>query len=259
MGGFSSKSVRNVAIIGHSGEGKTTLCECMLFNAKAIDRMGKISDGNTVMDYESEEINRNISISLGIANLVWKDTKINLLDAPGFYDFEGEMISALSVADSAIIVMSASGIVSVGGQKAISYCSLNKIPMLIFINGIDKENSSYFDTLKVLQETYPNKIAPLQIPLMEGQKMTGYINMLSGECNKFSQVGLEKIDIPADYKTRYDEQKAKLTETAAENDEKLLEKFFDGQAFSAEELGDGVKKRHIHLKRHCRTCRKRNT
>ncbi|MCL1901444.1 MAG: GTP-binding protein, partial [Firmicutes bacterium] len=242
MGGFSSKSIRNVAIIGHSGEGKTTLCECMLFNAKAIDRMGKISDGNTVMDYESEEINRNISISLGIANLVWKDTKINLLDAPGFYDFEGEMISALSVADSAIIVMSASGIVSVGAAKAISYCSINKIPMLIFINGIDKENSSYFDTLKVLQDTYPNKIAPLQIPLMEGQKMTGYINMLSGECNKFSQNGLEKIEIPADYKVKYDEQKAKLTETAAENDEKLLEKFFDGQAFSFEELVDGVKK-----------------
>jgi len=242
MGSFSSKSIRNVAVIGHGGEGKTTLCEAMLFNAKAIDRMGKVSDGNTVMDYENEEINRNISISLGIANLIWKDTKINLLDAPGFYDFEGEMISALSVADSAIIVMSANGVISVGTFKAVKYCSLNKIPMLIFINGVDKENSSYFDTLKILQETYPNKIAPLQIPLVEGQKMTGYINMLSGECNKFSSAGLEKIEIPQDYKAKYDEQKAKLTETAAENDEALLEKFFDGKAFSAEELVDGVKK-----------------
>lgn len=242
MGSFNSKSIRNVAVIGHSGEGKTTLCEAMLYNAKAIDRMGKVSEGNTVMDFETEEISRNISITLSVANLVWKDVKINLLDVPGFYDFEGEMISAMSAADSAIIVTTAGGIIPVGTQKALNFCIANKIPAMIFINGIDKENANYFNTLNALQEAYKNKIAPLQIPLMDGPKMQGYISVLSENSYKFTDKGREKIEMPADYAVEFKSLKEKLTETAAENDEVLLDKFFAGEPFTYDEVVAGVKK-----------------
>ena len=124
------KDIINVALIGHTGEGKTTLAEAMLYHAKAIDRMGKVADGTTVMDYDEQEIQRKISISLACAYLEWKGNKLNIIDVPGFFDFEGEMIEALSVCDCALVVLSAQGSISVGSQKAIDYYR-EKIPLMI--------------------------------------------------------------------------------------------------------------------------------
>lgn len=241
MGSFNAKSIRNIAVIGHSGEGKTTLCEAMLYNAKVIDRMGKVPDGNTVMDYENEEIAKNISISLSVANLIWKDIKINLLDVPGFYDFEGEMVSAMGGADSAVVVTSANGIISVGTEKAINYCLKNKVPMMVFINGIDKENANYAETLNAIQQMFPNKMAPLQLPIMEGNKVQGYIDILSESAYKI-EAKEEKIEVPAGCADELKSLKAKITETAAENDEVLLDKFFGGETLSNDEIIAGIKK-----------------
>ena len=142
MAKYLTENIRNVAIIGHSGEGKTSLAEAILYNAKATDRLGKTTDGNTVMDFDEQEIARGISISLSVANLDWNGVKINLVDVPGFYDFEGEFEGALRAVGSAVLVADASGQVAVGAEKAIDYCIRRHIPLMIFVNGVDKENET---------------------------------------------------------------------------------------------------------------------
>ena len=158
------KNIHNIAIIGHSGEGKTTLCEAIMFNGRSIDRMGKIENGTTVSDFDEQEIARKMSVSLSVCYTVWKETKINLLDVPGFYDFEGEFNEAMRACGGALVVMGANGTVTVGAEKAINACLKAKKPMVIFINGMDKENADYHGTIAALQEKYHGKIAPIQIP-----------------------------------------------------------------------------------------------
>ena len=177
MAEFLAKNIRNVVLVGHGGEGKTTLAEAILYNAKAIDRQGRTEDGNTVMDFDSEEIAKKISISLSMANCVYDcefgSAKINLIDTPGFFDFEGEMRLALDAADGAIVVSGLGGSVSVGTEKAVDYCIKNNIPTILFLNGTDKENADYIGTMRALKEKYTTKIAPMQIPIMQNEKMTG--------------------------------------------------------------------------------------
>ncbi len=144
MAVFNKEKVRNIALIGHGGEGKTSLLEAILFCTKGIDRLGKVDDGTTVGDFDAEEIKRKMSISLSLAYAYYNDYKINFIDTPGFFDFEGEMVSALTVADGAIVVTQASGSLSVGAEKALDYCVEKKIPVMIFVGGLNKENSNYF-------------------------------------------------------------------------------------------------------------------
>ena len=142
MGKIISSNIRNVAIIGHSGAGKTSLAEAILFNGKSIDRLGKTTEKNTVMDYDEQEMQRGISISLACAYTYWDDVKINLVDVPGFYDFEGEFESAMRAVGSAVLVADANGQVAVGAEKAIDYCLRRHIPLMIFVNGIEQKFSS---------------------------------------------------------------------------------------------------------------------
>ena len=153
--------IRNIAVIGHSGEGKTSVVEAMLFNGKSTDRLGKVTDGTTVTDYDDQEIARKMSISLAVAYTMWDGVKLNLLDVPGFYDFEGEENEALRAAGGALIVTGATGSVSVGAEKAIEKCLKYKKPMVIFINGVDKDNADYAGTVAALKEKYAGKIAPI--------------------------------------------------------------------------------------------------
>lgn len=220
--------IRNIALIGHSGEGKTSVAEAMLFCGKVIDRMGKGTDGNTVMDFDAEEISRQISISLAIANMEWDKFKINIIDVPGFFDFEGEFLQAMKVADGAVIVTGPSGIVSVGTEKAVDYCIKNHIPAIIFINQMDKENADYVKTVEALQKKYSQKIAPIQIPIMVEGKMTGYISLISGKAYDFSLSGREIIDIPSHLKDDFNLLQENLKEVAASNDDELMNKYFEG-------------------------------
>ncbi len=239
---LTAKNIRNIAVVGHSGEGKTTLCEAMLFNAGAIERMGKIENGTTVCDFDEQEIARKTSVSLAVAYLNWKDVKLNLIDVPGFYDFEGEFNSALRAAGAALVVMGPSGTVTVGAEKAINACLKAKKPLVIFINGMDKENADYHGTVRALQESYKGKIAPIQIPVMEGNKMTGIVNALTGKAFRFTNVGPEEIPVPEQYQSDLEEMGAALMEAAAENDEVLLEKYFEEGTLSREDTIQGIRK-----------------
>ena len=239
---ISAKDIRNVAIVGHSGEGKTMLFEAMLFNSGAIERMGKVENGTTVSDFDEQEIARKMSISTSMASITWKDVKINLLDVPGFYDFEGEFSQALRACGAAIVVTGANGTVTVGAEKAIDLCLKAKKPLIIFINGMDKENANYPATIAAFREKYKNKLAPIQIPIMDGNKMVGNANALTGKAYHFTGTGPEEIAVPEEYRRDYEAMQLALTEAAAENDDVLLEKYFEQGFLSREDMIHGIRK-----------------
>ena len=238
----SAKNIRNVAIVGHSGEGKTTLMEAMLFNGGAIERMGRTDAGTTVSDFDEQEIARKISVSLSVAYTEWKGVKLNLIDVPGFYDFEGEFNEAMRASGAALVVTGAGGTVTVGAEKAISQCLKAKKPLVVFINGMDKENADYHGTVRALQEKYKGKIAPIQIPMMEGNKMTGIVNALTEKAFRFTGTGPEEIPVPEEYRRDLETMRLSLMETAAENDEVLLEKYFEDGLLSREDTIHGIRK-----------------
>ena len=241
MGKVLSKDIRNIAIIGHSGEGKTSLAEAMLFNGKTIDRLGKTMDKNTVMDFDEQETARGISISLAGAYTYWQDVKINILDVPGFYDFEGEFEEALRAVGSAVLVADASGSVSVGAEKAIDVCLRRHIPLMIFINGIDKENSNYVATVEAFREKYGKKIATMHAPIIIGGKMKGYVSVISGKAYEFTPGGRNEIAVPADMVDEIAMLKDGLTEAVAETSEEFLDKYLSEGTLTNDEIIAGVK------------------
>ena len=241
MGKVLSENIRNVAIIGHSGEGKTSLAEAMLFNGKSIDRMGTVTDKNTVMDFDPEELARGISISLSAAYTTWNGVKINIIDVPGFYDFEGEFEEAMRAVGSAILVADASGQVAVGAEKAVEYCVRRHIPLMIFINGIDKENSNYVATVEAFRERFGKVIATMHTPIISGGKMKGYVSVISGKAYEFTKGGRNEIAVPDGMKEEVALLKEGLTEAAAESSEVLLEKYLSEGTLNNDEIIAGIK------------------
>ncbi len=238
---IQGENIRNIAIVGHSGEGKTTLCEAMLFNGGAIDRMGKVLDGTTVSDYDDLEKAKKMSIYTSCSNLIWKDVKVNILDLPGYYDFEGERNEGLRAAGGACLVIGANGVLPIGAEAIVDYCLKLGKPLIIFINGMDKDNADYLGTVQALHAKYAGKIAPIQIPIMENGKMQGCINALQERAYLFKENGPQEIAIPDAMKEQVEEMKAKLMETAAENDEFLLDKFFESGELTKEETIHGIR------------------
>jgi elongation factor G len=236
-----SENIRNIAIVGHSGEGKTTLCEAMLFNGGAIDRQGKVPDGTTVSDFDELEKAKKMSIYTSCSYLTWKDVKVNLLDLPGYYDFEGERAEGLRAAGGACLVIGANGVLPIGAQTIVDYCLKLGKPLIIFINGMDKENADYLGTVQALRAKYAGKLAPIQIPIMENGKMQGCINALQERAYLFKEGGPKEIPIPENMKDQVEEMKASLMETAAENDEVLLDKFFETGDLTREETIHGIR------------------
>lgn len=234
-------SIRNIAVVGHSGEGKTTLCEAMLFNGGVIDRMGKVTDGTTVSDFDDLEKAKKMSIYTACSNLTWKGVKINLLDLPGYYDFEGERNEGLRAAGGALLVIGANGVIPIGAESIVDYCLKLGKPLIIFINGMDKENADYLGTVQALKAKYAGKLAPIQIPIMDGGKMQGCINALQERAYLFKDGGPQEIPIPEDMKAQVEEMKAQLMETAAENDEFLLDKYFETGDLTREETIHGIR------------------
>ena len=240
MAVFHKDKIRNIALIGHGGEGKTSLLEAMLYKTKATDRLGKVDDGNSVSDYDQEEISRKMSISLSMAYVLYKDYKFNILDCPGFFDFEGEMVAALAVADAAILVTGATGTVPVGAEKALEYCAEKNMPVFIWVNGVNKENSSFDATLQAYRDKYGAKVLAVELPIMQGNTMTGYVDVLSGTA---ADVNGKAVDVPAQLNSKLAEEDGILMEAVAEASEELMEKFFGGEEISAEEKKAGLRSR----------------
>ena len=238
---FQGENIRNIAVVGHSGEGKTTLCEAMLFNGGAIDRQGKVLDGTTVSDFDDLEKAKKMSIYTSCSYLVWKGVKVNLLDLPGYYDFEGERSEGLRAAGGALLVIGANGVLPIGAESVVDYCLKLGKPLIIFINGMDKENADYLGTVQALRAKYAGKLAPIQIPIMENGKMQGCINALQERAYLFKENGPQEIPIPENLKDQVEEMKASLMETAAENDEFLLDKYFETGDLTREETIKGIR------------------
>ncbi len=239
---ITAKDIRNVAVIGHSGEGKTTLCEAMLFNGGAIDRMGKVDDGSTVMDFDEAEKAKKLSVYASVAYLIWKGVKINLIDLPGFYDFEGERHEGLAACGGAVLVIGANGVLPIGAESVVDYCLKLGKPLIIFINGMDKANADYAGTVRALKEKYAGKLAPIQIPIMADGKMTGYINAIQEKAYKFTGQGPVEVPVPDALVAQMDEMQASLMESAAENDDLLLDKYFTDGKLSKEDSVHGIRK-----------------
>lgn len=239
---ITANQIRNIAVIGHSGEGKTTLCEAMLFNAGAIDRMGSVEQGTTVMDFDEVEKGKKMSVYTSVAHLDWKGIKINLIDLPGFYDFEGERHEGLAACGGTILVIGANGSLPIGAESVVDYCLRQGKPLIIFINGMDKPTADYPGTVEALREKYAGKIAPIQIPIMKDGKMTGYINALQERAYEFSTKGRMDIPVPEEYAKQLDDMENRLVETAAENDDVLLDKFFEQGGLTREDAIFGIRK-----------------
>ncbi len=236
---YHASNVRNIAFIGHGGNGKTSLTEAMLFLNGNIERLGKTDDGSTVCDYDAEEIKRHISISLSIAPVEFGNSKINILDCPGYFDFEGSVLNALNVCDGAVIVASAQGI-DVGTEKAIELTRKKKIPRIIFVNQIDKEHTSFENTVAELKAKYGSNIVPILYPIIENNVMKGFVDLVEKQAYIFNGEKREKADIPSSLVDMIELERAALMETSAENDEELMEKVIMGEELTPEEIIKGL-------------------
>jgi len=238
---YTANSIRNIVLLGHSGSGKTALAESLLYMTGAIDRMGKNADGNTVCDYDPEEIRRNISISTAVVPLEYKNVKINLLDAPGGFDFSGAAIEALRAADAAILVASAKDGITVGFEKAWKYCEERNMPRFVYISKVDEDNSDYNATFEALREKYGNKIAPVVVPIWDAShKVTGIIDVVNKRAYEMQKLKRVEIAIPDGKEDVIEEFNYALMEAVAETDEELMDKFFAEEPFTYAEMIKGM-------------------
>lgn len=242
MKNYTVDKIRNVVFLGHGGSGKTTLAESLLFATKVTSRMGRVEDGNTVSDYDKEEISRKFSIGASMIPIEWNGNKYNFIDTPGYVDFVGETISALRVAGGAVILVDAASGIEVGTEKAWNFTEKRNMPKIIFINKMDKENVNYAKLIKELKDRFGKKIAPFAIPIGEGPDFTGFVNVVDMVGRVYN--GKECVDapIPAEIEPRIKPIRELLIEAVAESDETLMEKFFEGQEFTKQELHDGLRK-----------------
>lgn len=240
MKDYTVEKLRNVCLLSHGGAGKTTLAEAMLFNTGVLDRFGKVNDGNTTTDYDPEEIRRKISINTAIAPCEWNECKINVIDTPGYFDFVGEVKQGIRVSDSAIILVPAKGGVAVGTEKSWEYAKEQGIPRMFFVSKMDEENANFFDVLKQLKEVFGKSVIAFQLPIIEGEKFTGFVDVLGMTAKKFDKDKLVDTAIPAGLNDMVSEIKDVLHEAIAETSEDLMEKYFSGEEFSAEEVKEGL-------------------
>ncbi len=239
---YSANEIRNVAILGHSGCGKTTIVEAALFSAGVTSRQGRVEDGNTVSDYDSEEIRRKVSIGASIVPIEWLNNKINFIDTPGYFDFVGEVKQALCAADLALIVVSAKSGVEVGTEKAWEYAEEMGIPKMFFVNEMDDENADFNKVVDELKAKFGKSIAPMQIPFKENGKFNGFVNVIKNEGRKYVGGKTENCDVPADLTDAVADMRIMIEEAVAETDDALMEKFFNDERFSVDEIKEGIKK-----------------
>ncbi|HEX2946249.1 MAG TPA: elongation factor G [Clostridia bacterium] len=240
MKDYTVDKLRNVCLMSHGGAGKTTLAEAMLFNTGVLDRLGKVNDGNTTSDYDPEEIKRKISISTSIAPCEWKDHKINVIDTPGYFDFVGEVRQGIRVSDAAVILVPAKGGVAVGTEKSWAYAKEQGIPKMFFVNKMDEENANFFEVLGQLTNTFGKNVIAFQLPIVEGEKFTGFVDVLGMTAKKFDKDKLVDTAIPAGLNDKISAIKDAMNEAIAETSEDLMEKFFGGEEFTPEDIKKGL-------------------
>ena len=240
---YKYEKIRNVAVLGHGGCGKTTLVEAMAYTTGITKRMGRVEEGNTISDYDKEEQKRLFSISTTLVPILWEDTKINFLDTPGYFDFVGEVEEAISAADAAVIVVSAKAGIEVGTKKAWDLCERYKLPRMFFVTDMDDDNASFRNVVEALKEDYGNRIAPFHTPIRENEKFVGFVNVVKKAGRRFSNNLGEYVDgdIPEycmEYTNAYRDA---LMESIAETSEDLMNKFFEGEEFTMVEIENAIR------------------
>ncbi|MFV0527963.1 MAG: elongation factor G [Lachnospiraceae bacterium] len=234
---FRTDRIRNVVLLGHGGAGKTSLIEAMAYLSGITSRLGKVTDGNTISDFDKEEIRRQFSISSTVVPILWEKNKINMLDTPGYFDFVGETQEAVGVADAAVIVVSGKAGVQTGTQKAWDYCEKYKLPRIIFVTDMDIDDVSYREVVEQITEMYGKKIAPLHFPIREDGKFIGYVNVVKKAGRKYIAKGKKEDHEIPDYLSEYlDKYREILLEAVAETSDEFMERYFEGDEFSATEI-----------------------
>ncbi len=230
----SPDKIRNVALLSHSGSGKTSLAEAMLFDAGAITRIGNIADGTTSSDYDPDEIKHRISINLAILPVSWKNTKINIIDTPGYPDFVGEVRSALRVCEGAVILVCAASGVEVGTEQVWNYTSKSNTPRLIYMNKMDRENANFASTLDQIQSKLSARCLPIQIPIGSQKSFKGVIDVITKKA--FAGSPVKEIEVPADMAADIDSAREKLIEAVVEIDDEIMTRYLDGSQTTTEEI-----------------------
>lgn len=240
---YPSESIRNLALISHGGAGKTSLAEAMLFTSGAINRLGKVEAGNTTTDFDPDEIKKQVTINVGLAPMEWEGIKINLLDTPGYFDFIGDVLGALRVADCATVVVCAVSGVEVGTEKVWSYANDFGLPRFVFMNKLDRENADFDRTLEQLKKFFGHSIVPLQLPIGKEAAFKGVVDLLKQKALIFSEDGqkLQEQEIPDELHGQAEAMREKLVEAAAESDDKLLMKYLEGEALELDEIRCGLR------------------
>ncbi|HEU4480366.1 MAG TPA: GTP-binding protein, partial [Actinomycetota bacterium] len=234
---YPTENIRNIVLVGHGGAGKTSLAEALLHCSGAITRMGKITEGNTVCDFDEEEIRKEISVSTALAPIEWGGCKINILDAPGYADFVGEMRAAMRVADLAVFVVSGVEGLEVQTQVAWNHADELQLPRMVFVNKLDRENSSFQRTLEQMRDAFGKAVAPIALPLGREHDYNGIISVIDEEAWHYDPNGKpSKVDIPEARRARVEEVHTDLLDSVAESDDELLERYLEGGSISREEI-----------------------
>jgi elongation factor G len=235
---YNAKNIRNIAIAGHGGRGKTTLAEAMLYLAKATDRLGRVADGNTVLDFDAEEKRRKATVSTAVAPLEWKDTKVNIIDTPGLFDFAGGLSEGIRAAECVLIVAAAGLGFDVGAEKAFKAASARGIAKMFAITRCDAENTDFYKTFNAIKEEIGPAICPVIIPLMENDKVKAYVNLAARKAYEYNNGAAKEVPMPSG--GVIDDMMAILSEAVASADDELMEKFFEGEEFTREEIVRGL-------------------
>ena len=239
---YRTDEIRNVVLLGHGGSGKTSLAEAMAYVSGATNRMGKIADGNTISDFDKEEQKREFSISTSLIPVEWEKAKINILDTPGYFDFVGEVEEAVSAADAAVIVVSGKAGVEVGTEKAWELCDKYKLPRMVYVTEMDVDDASFRQVVQDLTERYGKVIAPHFQPIRENEKLVGYVNIIKNAARRYTGVGQrEECEIPEYCKPNLEIYRDKLLEAVAETSEAFMERYFEGDEFSVEEIRSAMR------------------
>ncbi len=233
---YTTDKIRNVVLLGHGGCGKTSLVEAMAYLSGITSRLGKVEDGNTVSDFGKEEQKRKISISSSVVPIEWAGHKINIIDAPGFFDFAGEVEEAISAAGAAVIVVNGKAGVEVGTQKAWELCEKYKLPRMIYVSNMDVDNASFRQVVEDMTAMYGKKMAPFHLPIRENEKFVGYVNVITETGNRWQGKEVTECEVPEYNKANLQICRDTLMESVAETSEEMMERYFGGETFSEAEI-----------------------